>query len=288
MAKITFIHGEMSGSINGNTYSKNRGGSYVRARVSPVQPNNEKQIQAKINFGASAQAWASLSAAEKQSYRDFAGNTKLFNPMQKMNVGNQSGANAYTSLNAATRSFINNTPSGFLLSDDAALPMPIIDTTPFAVPSIAPLNGMNPIMLDANNLPVNLSISNTTFVSTGAFSFRLVFNGGIVQTLFNGMDSFINIEDKNFSILVFISSFYSSSGNKPNNTYQLGFCGFPLVNLEDPIPETRYVKFEGNVLAAFDNTKFGLQAGKFCILTYFVVGSDGTASKFASHEMLID
>ncbi|GAH13494.1 unnamed protein product, partial [marine sediment metagenome] len=35
---------QMSGSIAGNTFARNRYGNYVRARTKPINPNSDRQV----------------------------------------------------------------------------------------------------------------------------------------------------------------------------------------------------------------------------------------------------
>lgn len=72
MAKIQPIHGQMSGSIAGNTWSRNRGGQYVRQRRKPVNPNTQKQQRVRTNLGSISSQWAALTAAQRAAWRDWA------------------------------------------------------------------------------------------------------------------------------------------------------------------------------------------------------------------------
>lgn len=72
MAIIRAIHGEMSGSIGGNTWSRNRGGQYVRQRTTPVNPSTARQQFVRANLASIAQAWQALSAVEQESWVEYA------------------------------------------------------------------------------------------------------------------------------------------------------------------------------------------------------------------------
>lgn len=75
MAKVKYgaAVSELRGSISGATYSRNAGGSYVRARISPVQPNSARQAAAKSLFSAGVNTWTNtLSGAERVLWAQYA------------------------------------------------------------------------------------------------------------------------------------------------------------------------------------------------------------------------
>lgn len=67
-----------SGSIGGMTASRNRGGQYLRARVIPVNPNTERQGEARANMAQAVGAWTNiLSDANRQSWTTYAQGTPV-------------------------------------------------------------------------------------------------------------------------------------------------------------------------------------------------------------------
>jgi len=75
MALVKFGGGisQMSGSIAGNTFARNRFGNYVRARTKPVNPNSTLQAAARSRVGSLTQAWrTALDAAERLSWSTYA------------------------------------------------------------------------------------------------------------------------------------------------------------------------------------------------------------------------
>lgn len=62
-----------SGSIGGMTASRNRGGSYLRGRVIPVNPNTERQGIARANMASAVHAWTNtLTDANRQAWISYA------------------------------------------------------------------------------------------------------------------------------------------------------------------------------------------------------------------------
>lgn len=62
-----------SGSIGGMTASRNRGGQFLRARVIPVNPNTERQGQARANLAQAVNAWTNiLTDGNRQAWTSYA------------------------------------------------------------------------------------------------------------------------------------------------------------------------------------------------------------------------
>lgn len=64
---------QMSGSIGGTTFARNRYGNYARARTSPVNPNSAYQQTARTAMSTAAAAWLDdLSEAQREAFRSYA------------------------------------------------------------------------------------------------------------------------------------------------------------------------------------------------------------------------
>lgn len=72
MAKIltTAIVADIRNKLNGSVFSKNRYGSYVRTKVTPVNPQTTSQQNVRNRLSTNSQAWRGLSEAERQSWID--------------------------------------------------------------------------------------------------------------------------------------------------------------------------------------------------------------------------
>lgn len=70
MALIKFgqIIAEARGSLAGTVFSRNTAGSYMRQKVSPVQPRTPAQSLVRTLFTAVAQAWRGLSEANRLAW----------------------------------------------------------------------------------------------------------------------------------------------------------------------------------------------------------------------------
>jgi hypothetical protein len=73
MAKIKFgmMMTDASGKLGGQVFSKNRGGSYVRTKVTPLNPQTTAQSLVRGIFASISSAWSGLSQAGRDSFNNF-------------------------------------------------------------------------------------------------------------------------------------------------------------------------------------------------------------------------
>lgn len=87
-----------SGKIGGHVVSKNRGGKYLRTKVTPSNPSTVAQQNARAILSSLSTAWAELTEAQRLSFNnavaDFS-TTDIFG-----DIKNPSGFNLYVKLNA--------------------------------------------------------------------------------------------------------------------------------------------------------------------------------------------
>lgn len=69
------VYSAVSGSVAGLTYSRNRGGNYVRARQTPTNPATPAQQLVRTVFAGLVSEWGSLTVAERQAWTDYGANT---------------------------------------------------------------------------------------------------------------------------------------------------------------------------------------------------------------------
>lgn len=92
------LTGAMSGSTGGSTFSRNKGGQYVRTRAIPTNPSTPRQLQTRGFLATLSQQWQSESQADQDAWTEFARQ----NPRTDA-LGQQfllSGHQAFISLNA--------------------------------------------------------------------------------------------------------------------------------------------------------------------------------------------
>lgn len=70
LAKYGGIISELRGKEAGVIFSRNAYGSYMKQKVSPVNPQTQNQLGQRTLMGNAAQAWAGLTAGEKDSWEN--------------------------------------------------------------------------------------------------------------------------------------------------------------------------------------------------------------------------
>jgi hypothetical protein len=70
MAKIILqqAFAEISGKLNGTVFAKNRGGAYMRTKVSPVNARTSAQLQARNLLSGYSQAWRNLTQTQRDAW----------------------------------------------------------------------------------------------------------------------------------------------------------------------------------------------------------------------------
>jgi hypothetical protein len=67
LLKLGGLAQDVRGSLNGSVFSRNRGGAYVRTKVSPVQPITASNTLSRELFKAISQRWASTPTSGQRS-----------------------------------------------------------------------------------------------------------------------------------------------------------------------------------------------------------------------------
>lgn len=87
-----------SGKVGGHVFSKNRGGAYMRTKVTPSNPNTVAQQNVRAILSSLSQSWSALSDAQRLSWQNAVADwttTDIFG-----DIKNPSGNNLYVRLNS--------------------------------------------------------------------------------------------------------------------------------------------------------------------------------------------
>jgi hypothetical protein len=71
----------VSGSVGGQTFSRNRGGQYVRARAIPITSTTTYALAAKARLSTASSAWQGLTAGERQAWAQWANANPVVNTL---------------------------------------------------------------------------------------------------------------------------------------------------------------------------------------------------------------
>jgi hypothetical protein len=66
--KLSAIMSEIRGKLNGSVFSKNRGGAYIRNKVTPSNPQTQSQMNVRGIFAGIASAWSTLTEDNRLSF----------------------------------------------------------------------------------------------------------------------------------------------------------------------------------------------------------------------------
>lgn len=85
---------QMSGSIAGNTYARNRYGNYARARTKPVNPNSDRQTVVRAAMAFLTDRWSqTVTAAQRTAWNLYGSNVNMTNRLGE--TVNLTGFNHY-------------------------------------------------------------------------------------------------------------------------------------------------------------------------------------------------
>lgn len=128
MALIKFGGGvvQMSGSIAGNTFARNRYGNYVRARTKPVNPNTARQVAVRAGLAVLTTRWSlTLTALQRTAWNLYASSVNMTNRLGE--TINLTGFNHYIRSNTCAQMV------GYPLVDDG----PTVFEIPEADPTLS-------------------------------------------------------------------------------------------------------------------------------------------------------
>lgn len=124
MAIFQPILGDLRGSLGDNTFSANRGGSYVRRRAVPINRNTTRQQVVRVALGYCSTRWALLTDAQRTAWAGWASLNPVLNAFGASRI--LSGQQAFVMLNA--RVFLS-TGSVTLTTPSALAPSGLITLT---------------------------------------------------------------------------------------------------------------------------------------------------------------
>lgn len=99
MAKIKFgmMMTDASGKLGGQVFAKNRGGNYVRTKVTPSNPQSVAQMAVRGIFASISSRWSALTEAQRATFNNFVSSyakTDIFGDLR-----NPSGKSLFQRLN---------------------------------------------------------------------------------------------------------------------------------------------------------------------------------------------
>ena len=120
LIKMGALAQDVRGSLNGTVFSRNRGGAYVRSKVSPVQPVSHWSSAVRQGFKAVSQRWATtLTDAQRADWIAFANLHPFVNVFGDSIV--LSGVAMFQAVNQRVRlcggAWLDDAPETFVVGD---------------------------------------------------------------------------------------------------------------------------------------------------------------------------
>lgn len=118
--KLGALTQDVRGTLNGSVFSRNRGGSYIRTKVSPVQPISRWSSLTRSLFKAAAQYWSStLSDQQRLAWEAWAAIHPIVNVFGDSII--LPGVAAFTSINTRilmiSEDILESPPPTFIVED---------------------------------------------------------------------------------------------------------------------------------------------------------------------------
>jgi len=276
MARILgFQYGEMRGKLGGNVFSRNKAGAYVRAKVTPVNPQTVRQQTARYRFGNMSILYQNLSSAAKDCWQVFA--STHFNPLKGNNTGIYTGGNAFVALrqSAGQGNQYRQTPTSIQGATDF-----IFTTGPYNEAVEPPDAPSSATIKDENGLARLFNIVVNSVDANGNVNYGIVFPSGETAPT-TTYDKFENAEGQQFGISFYASNNLKFEGAKPNTALKINFADSGVVsNIEEDggndrptIGDTLIVTASGNVDK--DNTRDFPCSGDIVLITPVLRTIDG-------------
>ncbi len=119
LIKLGGLAQDVRGSLNGTTFSRNRGGAYVRTKVSPVQPVSDYSSRSRAIFKDLSQRWATtLTAGQRAAWIAWAAVHPIINVFGDSII--MSGIAAYQAINRRLgeigATYLDDPPSTFTIA----------------------------------------------------------------------------------------------------------------------------------------------------------------------------
>lgn len=68
LVKFSMMISEIRNKLNGSVFARNRGGAYIRNKVTPVNPKTQAQVLARARLSQFSQKWRSLTQAQRDAW----------------------------------------------------------------------------------------------------------------------------------------------------------------------------------------------------------------------------
>ena len=266
------------GTIGALTFSKNKGGNYVKFYKKSTNPKTPAQLAQQNRFRSLSGGYNALTQTIRQAWADFA-NTN-FNPLRSTNTGQYSAIQAFKAIKNVVQNH-NDKGLAYSATYDSGTPSCTLTTLNCAFPSTAPINSVRPDFYDSATLSYPYSFIAAHLSSAGLVDATISFSGapsaGVTGTLFKDENGF----KQGFQF--YISEPLRGIGYKAQNPFQQCIGSSGIIQTATPTPAThKGINFGWNMASFIPKFKQFPITGQYVLMTCCVVGENGTISQVGS------
>ncbi|MFQ5572792.1 MAG: hypothetical protein ACE5EJ_00925 [Nitrosopumilaceae archaeon] len=272
----------LRGSVAGTTFSKNKGGNYLKTKPIPTNPNTVAQQIARTNLVSSSGGFRHLDAQQKALWGQYAEDKYI--PKNAVNTGQYSGFQAYSAMNLVCRSAFSRKRGAIVSANGVPITTAYTELNFLPPTNDAPTNVAVPLLASDVGDQVSMQLSSVEADVEGRFRFTLLLDGG-------NLNSFDQLEMPDGSAIAY--AVYLSNGNgsvsesfSHPERYLLGYI--PAINFDadptelDDISEIEYADLSNLDLSIF---KTFPQLNDYCVMHVYAVTQQGSLTVISSKEL---
>lgn len=275
---------DLSGSMAGITASRNAGGSYLKGKSNPTQPNTAAQSAAKSAFGSASSAYASLTAVLKSQWRNFAQNN--YTPKGGTLDGVATGQQAFTAISTTFDSSVRlMRPVTLLL--DAAPPTTgaafATYTPPYANPPVSPHSAQ---LMDYVGNVNPIDILDATLDEAGTFGAEFQVGDGSAV----GYEFFMNPYNVECGLMFMMSNANTQPNQSYSNPQNNIICMTDVLGwTQTTPPDASFGEFSIETTDVFDPSRFQRwpSAGNYVLITAYLVSKNCQLAVIGSKEIQV-
>lgn len=128
--KLSALVSEMRGKLNGSVFSRNRGGAYLRTKVTPSNPQTPSQLGARSLLASLSQQWRTLTVVERAAWNAVVENFPSVDVFgdQRIPSGQQLFIRLNTNITNVGAAVITTPPAPLGAEETGALTLSVIET----------------------------------------------------------------------------------------------------------------------------------------------------------------
>ncbi len=288
MARIVgSTFGELRGKLGGLVFARNAFGAYARSYVIPVNPNTERQAQARNAFSQSVGSWHTLTDAQKSAWHDYA--AQYFSSKRLGNVsGGHTGINAFVSLRNSLINMdrLKQDIASQTLSINSA-PVTGLTQASILLPLLPPSQPFQPILAGGDYGIDAVLVTSFNTNGVGQIQFSLVYMGatGASPAAPTPISSnlFVDNNGSLMGLAIYASNALAQASQFVNNPETILISNTGLIDdytTTPVVPTTISVNFNTNVFSGTQRTTWTLN--QYVRFDAWLYNSYGESSRVGS------